>query len=170
MTSMTSDHFTFSRWLVTYLYKKNNHEYIWNKKCLSNNYVYCFVEQWFLDLLEKNRFVEMGSLWQAYIILDEETKDKWEGKKKETMMTTLTYSFSIVFSGFLLFSSFLRLLFLQKENVSIEYKNSTEKKKKDQLELLLRCYLSGNKSTSLNHVSAFFFFLFSFSQNNFPSI
>lgn len=153
--------------MTYHTWKKNNDEYIGTKKCLSNNYVYCFVGQRFLDFLEKDRFVEMGSLWQAYIILDEETKDKWEGKKKETMMTTLTYSFSIVFSGFLLFFLFLRLLFLQKENVSIEYKKQHRKeKKKDQLELLLRCYLSGNKSTSLNHVSAFF----SFSQNNFPSI
>jgi hypothetical protein len=101
------------------------------------------------------------------MIVDEEPEDKREREKNEKMLTTLTYSFSR--------SRLSRFpppsLFVYKIIVFIEVREALEKcdyrkqrqkreKKMDQLELLLRCYLNGNKSTSLNYVcsaSLFFF-------------
>jgi hypothetical protein len=136
---------------------------MWNEKSLRANYTESYDNHRPLHSYKTSR-VKILSLWHAYRILDEETKDKWERRKK--MLATRTYSFSIVFPGFLpsLFLFIYKIIvFAQVEKHRKVWlsKAKTEKKKKkktDQLESLLRCYLSGNKSTSLNHVCSIPFF------------
>ena len=90
-------------------------------------------------------------------MVDEEAKDKCEDKKNEKMLTTLSLSRLSRFPP----PPLVVYKIIVFAEVDEDWKSATierteeeeeEKRKTDQLELLLRCCLNGNKSTSLNHV------------------
>lgn len=129
------------------------------------------------SLIMKQIFVEIRSVWQAeMMMLDEETKDKWERKERNDADNTQLFIFSC-FSRFPPLRSppsplalhIWDYCFCRTRERKMHWKCETierrERRKMDQLELLLRCCLSGNKSTSRNYVPlfAFFFFVFFFS-------